>query len=1616
MKLSQKDSSSTTTSSSDMGHFQKYSGLIKRSQFKIFRDYLFRYFDYLNTMAPSNKQIASIFRVVLFYQFCIMSFFPYTFSLWPTDSLFGQVFVVFTTVSFLCPCSVSSNTHFLVTLLIYIFLIAFLAFFFIIFFIFLKVSKLNSKIVNFLSISFNILQPFFINMISSNIARSFFYIIENDNRSSHIITFVFGFVILFFLYLIQTLFISSSLTFRPQLIQVMYSRYCFILYGCYISIFFFSTIGGLYNKTNEYHGIAGLVLSLINVIPGGVLIYLSFIRSIWVHIQTMYVSQSFSITFVIFSIILPTLGFFEVQQPEVIVIIYSLLISIFIFIFKRNEIFQEKKNIDMLDDIENEKDINIADISYHKLLDLLRFGFDNGHKLCHSWELFHKAIEKYPNNYTISLMYIRYAAIYSDEADALQVASRFLRNIKHNSIDVKYLLYQVNSIVQNREVGLSKLLKKTLTKIGEKTDKCRNQMKNAWECVMRGNISDLETISIRLKRNQDEILREFYQLCLVYPNNPYVFSAYSAFLLDILCKEKQANEVKNIYRMLRSGTKAQVERSYYFAMNYILTLPTEEQHKAITDQETISLDTNQSVKSSFVSIAALGAIADFNDLQSEEKIQKRYLESMVNSVKLPTSRYGPILILLSMSLLFPIVVIVELVLVTMKMKENKESINIMKYISFVNLYASNVVYYSFQYIMSVNGYTSTLKEKFYSVYNQSLDQYNKVFPNYYIDDDRIALLKSTEDLENALNEINTRISKLAMSGLFQNPLNYLFNDQFIYRHYMDSISYTEINTSLENVITYTAATAIQVANFLNPTRIYEAPGVWSLIKNGPLVFTQCELFGRSMSYSMQNLVMQNNKYIRTIVLSVQIPVFLISLALLITLGVEVEREKNIIYGAFKSLPKSVSSSIISHLDAQSGKAAAEGTTTNNNKSEQEENALKILSNILEEKTESIGRFIILFLLVLIFTLSCIAIIIIMVLLPANENEKLISLTPIYHNTLVIHTRTMTSLVSMLRNGILYDHTLSNDGKENFPFNDYPDDYSFNLQFSTNNLHDLMNDMHILRYGERLMNSSGIIDVDQHLIELLSTTTGTGEDMIPTLKIQILDKLCYDSAVSYVRKTLYSMVSEMTINSYINGLTNFSVFSLDDPSYQLISVWLFGRSYHDFVLPAVDILDQYISNFHYSEINSKLLASTISLIVIIILCGIIMIPLLLYNNETAQWSLRLLLLCDPAVVFQSKAILKILSNNFSNAHIDDKENKSSFYEIAVANSLDGVIFMTNDLIIRKANNAVLNIIGKPPEEIIGQSIKDVFQPSPENEASLRQFYQAIDGAMNCLRSPSIDTEIYICNEKGNTEILDISLIAISLKGEIQLKPINYEGISLLVLSMKDITSNVLSRNILQEENKKNESLLSMIFPPNVIAQLKNGNDDTSFPVSYATILFLDIIDFHDLCNSHQAIDIMKILNRFFSELGIILRSYSRLSKIKTMGDCYMIAGGVFDEINQPDEHAKQAICFGLDAIQMISKLNSELNETLALRIGCNNGGPIAAGVLGKDRPVFDLIGPTIDIAFILKNHSTPNSILIPQHVYELIFGNQFVIREYREIDIRGKTYNTFIVSDYGYTKT
>lgn len=201
--------------------------------------------------------------------------------------------------------------------------------------------------------------------------------------------------------------------------------------------------------------------------------------------------------------------------------------------------------------------------------------------------------------------------------------------------------------------------------------------------------------------------------------------------------------------------------------------------------------------------------------------------------------------------------------------------------------------------------------------------------------------------------------------------------------------------------------------------------------------------------------------------------------------------------------------------------------------------------------------------------------------------------------------------------------------------------------------------------------------------------------------------------------------------------------------------------------------------------------------------------------------------------------------------------------------------------------------------------------------------------------------------------------------------------------------------LQFEKANADGLLLNILPAAIAERLKNGEQSFAQRYSSTTILFADLVGFTQLAASMAPEELVQILSEVFVMFDNVLER-NGCEKIKTIGDCYMMASGLPQE--RPD-HAHVAANTAFELLLELNKFNEQFRTELRLRIGIHTG-PVVAGVIGRKKFAFDIWGDTVNIASRMESHSEAGKIHCTEDFY-LLLQDDFLFEARGEIDIKGR---------------
>ncbi|MDR0576637.1 MAG: adenylate/guanylate cyclase domain-containing protein [Candidatus Accumulibacter sp.] len=185
----------------------------------------------------------------------------------------------------------------------------------------------------------------------------------------------------------------------------------------------------------------------------------------------------------------------------------------------------------------------------------------------------------------------------------------------------------------------------------------------------------------------------------------------------------------------------------------------------------------------------------------------------------------------------------------------------------------------------------------------------------------------------------------------------------------------------------------------------------------------------------------------------------------------------------------------------------------------------------------------------------------------------------------------------------------------------------------------------------------------------------------------------------------------------------------------------------------------------------------------------------------------------------------------------------------------------------------------------------------------------------------------------------------------------------------------AHRLLQREQERSERLLLNILPGPIAERLKNSDQTIADGFANVSVMFVDIVDFTHLAEGMSPRQVFSMLNRVFSSFDELAEKYG-LEKIKTIGDAYMVAGG----LNGQREDFTEALAdLALEMRDLMRRDFQTGAMRLEVRIGIGSG-PVVAGVVGKKKFIYDLWGDTVNLASRITGEGVPGVVQVDEASY------------------------------------
>jgi adenylate cyclase len=215
-------------------------------------------------------------------------------------------------------------------------------------------------------------------------------------------------------------------------------------------------------------------------------------------------------------------------------------------------------------------------------------------------------------------------------------------------------------------------------------------------------------------------------------------------------------------------------------------------------------------------------------------------------------------------------------------------------------------------------------------------------------------------------------------------------------------------------------------------------------------------------------------------------------------------------------------------------------------------------------------------------------------------------------------------------------------------------------------------------------------------------------------------------------------------------------------------------------------------------------------------------------------------------------------------------------------------------------------------------------------------------------------------------------------------IMYLLISFFVRQRDKLAADVSEQNhLLRIEQEKSESLLLNILPAPIARRLKDQQGIIADGFADVTVMFADIVNFTRLSEELPPKALVELLNELFSRFDALAEQHG-LEKIKTVGDAYLVAGGLLEHDGvdfavDARDYTTAMLRLALDMRRYTEQLARERSMDLAIHIGVCSG-PVVAGVIGTRKFIYDLWGDTVNTASRITDEARAGMILVDAMTY------------------------------------
>ena len=182
-------------------------------------------------------------------------------------------------------------------------------------------------------------------------------------------------------------------------------------------------------------------------------------------------------------------------------------------------------------------------------------------------------------------------------------------------------------------------------------------------------------------------------------------------------------------------------------------------------------------------------------------------------------------------------------------------------------------------------------------------------------------------------------------------------------------------------------------------------------------------------------------------------------------------------------------------------------------------------------------------------------------------------------------------------------------------------------------------------------------------------------------------------------------------------------------------------------------------------------------------------------------------------------------------------------------------------------------------------------------------------------------------------------------------------------------------VIETKNMDNERLLRTVLPDVIADRVRGGDVAIAETFESVTVVYATIGRFTEIMADVSASEMIGLINELIDAFDEAAERHG-VERINTVGDVYLAACGL--PVPRLD-HAKRAVALAVELVSIVTRFNRTHGFRLTLGVGLSSG-EVDAGIVGKRRFVYEILGEGVTIARQLATETPINTVSIAKSTY------------------------------------